>query len=98
MNAHKHPIGANVPPRTSDRPTGEAGASNLSTFSWRTDLCPDCDSATGSRGCETCEGSGEVTAACVGCFNCYPLNGDGECAGCAQLVEVEHLGPGRIAA
>ena len=67
-------------------------------FSWRYADCPECDTATGSRGCEECEGAGEVTCACASCFNVYPLNDDGECSDCSLLVQVEHLGPGRIAA
>ena len=89
-----HPRSAVAGPRL---PEGATARESLN-YSWRTDLCLDCDSATGSRGCETCEGSGEVTAACVGCFNCYPLNDDGECADCASLVEVEWLGDGRLVA
>ena len=82
MNAPHQPASATVP--CADIPA--MGRASLA-FTWRYDLCPDCDSATGSRGCETCEGSGEITCACFGCNRVVPLNDDGECRDCASLTE-----------
>lgn len=66
------------------RPTGEAGAPNLSNpFQFRTEDCPDCDRATTIR-CDTCWSSGETDAACVVCRNIKALDDDGFCSDCLK--------------
>lgn len=77
-------------------------------FAWRLSPCPNeaCDDGRETivdrRGytttrCEECEGRGEVDASCADCLCIAPLNLDGFCEDCACLVEIETLGPGRIA-
>lgn len=49
--------------------------------------------------CDDCGGTGEQDAACADCCIIRPLDGDGLCTSCAAcLVEIEHLGPGRLVA
>lgn len=77
----------------------------MTAFSYHTTHCPSCNGigrVTGTFGggeyrCDECDGLGWVCRECSGCGEESPLNMAGLCEECA-LVEVEHLGPGRIAA
>jgi hypothetical protein len=81
----------------------------VDTFAFRTERCPECGgSGMRSNGgdyyswreieCFDCGGEGEWTASCAECCGDKPLNGDGLCAECAGLVEVEYLKTGGILA
>jgi len=69
--------------------TGEAGASSLSTFSFRSEPCSECDGnpwfgiGHGSR-CEQCEGVGQVDLACGFCSRITAIDDDGFCADCLE--------------
>lgn len=68
----------------------------LQTFAYRTETCPDCDSAHGGYDCETCEGACEIDSQCAECSVITALNPDGLCRECSGLVQVEVLKCGGI--
>lgn len=76
----------------------------ITTFAFRTTICGTCGGSGAFSGtysdiiCNDCGGQGQWDASCDTCGEIRPLDNFDTCANCSGFVEVEHLGPGRIAA
>lgn len=77
----------------------------MTAYELRFEDCPECGGSGYRMGasfndipCFDCDGQGEFEAACIDCRTVRPLSDEGLCEDCVALVEVENLGPGRVAA